>query len=52
MDTRRISVEGSRSVANAPSLATNWTLMPAPRAILPPPPGRISTLWITEPTGM
>ena len=52
MGTRRISVDGRRRVAKAPSLATSWTLMPAPRAIFPPPPGRSSTLWMTEPTGM
>ena len=51
-ETRRISVEGRRRVAKAPSFATSWTLMPAPRAILPPPPGRSSTLWMVEPTGM
>jgi hypothetical protein len=50
--TRRISVDGSRSVAKSPSLATSWMLIPAPRAILPPAPGFSSTLWITVPTGM
>src|SRR5665213_2204650 len=52
MGTRRISVEGRRRVAKAPSLATSWMLMPAPRAILPPWPIRSSTLWMVEPTGM
>ena len=50
--TRRISVDGRRSVAKSPSLATSCTLAPALRAILPPAPGLSSTLWITVPTGM
>jgi len=41
-----------RSVAKSPSLATNCTDMPAERAILPPWPGRISTLCTVVPTGM
>src|SRR5690606_33187238 len=50
--TRRISVEGRRSVAYSPSRATSCTLEPAERAILPPAPGLISTLCTTVPTGM
>ena len=42
--TRRISVDGRRSVANWPSLATSWIAAPAPRPILPPAPGLSSTL--------
>src|SRR5262249_10556291 len=48
--TRRISVEGRRNVAKSPSFATSCTLAPALRAILPPAPGRNSTLWTTVPT--
>src|SRR5512133_1957258 len=48
----RISPLGSRTVANRPSLATSWTLAPAERAILAPPPGLSSMAWITVPTGM
>src|SRR3954469_1595018 len=50
--TRRISVLGRRRVAKSPSLATSCTLDPALRAILPPPPGLISTLCTVVPTGM
>src|SRR3954453_12928895 len=50
--TRRISVEGSRSVANCPSLATSWIEAPAPRPSLPPAPGLSSTLCTVVPTGM
>ena len=50
--TRRISVLGRRRVAKSPSLATSWTLVPALRAILPPPPGFSSTLCTVVPTGM
>src|SRR5690606_38033302 len=50
--TRRISVDGIRSVAYSPSLATSCTAMPAERPILPPWPGRSSTLWTVVPTGM
>src|SRR6266511_732174 len=41
--TSRISPDGRRSVANRPSLATSWTLVPAERAILAPAPGFSST---------
>jgi len=44
--------EGRTSVAKPPSFATSCTLMPAERAILPPPPGRSSTLCTVEPVGM
>src|SRR3954463_4359180 len=50
--TLRISPDGIRSVARVPSRATSWAEMPADRAILAPPPGRISTQWIVVPTGM
>ena len=52
MGTRRISVVGRRRVAKSPSLATSCTLVPALRAILPPPPGLSSTLCMVVPTGM
>ena len=52
MGTRRISVLGRRRVAKSPSLATSWMLAPAPRPILPPAPGLISTLCTVVPTGM
>src|ERR1700753_2725424 len=52
LDNRRISVDGRRRVAKPPSLATSWIEDPAERAILPPPPGCSSTLWMTVPTGM
>src|SRR4051794_16257237 len=52
MGTRRISVDGSRSVANWPSLATSWMEAPAPRPSLPPAPGFSSTLCTVVPTGM
>src|SRR5712691_1429795 len=38
-----ISPEGMRSVANPPSFASNWTPVPAERAILAPAPGFSST---------
>src|SRR3954470_7754155 len=50
--TRRISVEGRRSVANAPSLAMGWIAAPAPRPLLAPAPGFNSTLCTVVPTGM
>src|SRR4051812_33101797 len=50
--TLRISPEGIRSWANRPSRATSWTLVPAERAILAPPPGRSSIACTTVPTGM
>ena len=50
--TLRISPDGIRSWAYGPSLATSWTLAPAERAILAPPPGRSSIAWMTVPTGM
>src|SRR5919198_5352146 len=50
--TRRISPDGSLSVAYRPSLATSCTELPADRAILAPAPGFSSTPWITVPTGM
>src|SRR4051795_10734975 len=50
--TLRISPDGIRSCAYGPSLATSWTLEPAERAILAPPPGRSSMQWIVVPTGM
>src|SRR5215218_1565039 len=50
--TLRISPEGIRSCAYGPSLATNWTLAPAERAILAPPPGRSSIACTVVPTGM
>src|SRR4051812_7820206 len=50
--TLRISPEGMRSCANAPSLATSCTLAPAERAIFAPPPGRSSIACTTVPTGM
>src|SRR5688572_23451753 len=42
--TVRISPEGRRKVAFAPSFAISWTEEPALRAILPPAPGLSSTL--------
>ena len=48
--TRRISVDGRRRVAKAPSLATSWTLVPAARAILPPwPAGARRCGWWCQP---
>src|SRR6478609_6103483 len=51
IDTRRISVDGRRSVANRPSFATSWIAVPAPRPSLPPAPGLSSTLCTVVPTG-
>ena len=50
--TLRISPDGIRSCAKAPSLATSCTLEPAERAIFAPPPGRSSMACSTVPTGM
>jgi hypothetical protein len=50
--TNRISPEGRRSVAIAPSLAISWTLAPAERAIFAPAPGFSSIACTTVPTGM
>src|SRR5688572_20591666 len=52
MSTRRISPEGIRSVAYAPSRPSSWIPTPAERASLAPPPGRSSTPWTVVPTGM
>src|SRR6202000_3193406 len=52
MDTRRISPDGMRSVAYAPSLASHWAAEPADRAIFAPPPGRISIAWMIVPVGI
>src|SRR6266508_5619324 len=52
ISTRRISVDGSRTVAKLPSLATSWIAAPAPRPSLPPAPGFSSTLCTVVPTGM
>jgi hypothetical protein len=52
MGTRRISVDGRRNVAYSLSLAISCTAVPAERPILPPPPGRSSTLCTTVPTGI
>ncbi len=51
IDTRRISVLGRRKVAKSPSLATSWTLAPAPRPSLAPAPAFSSTLCTVVPTG-
>ena len=50
--TSRVSPEGSRIVAFAPSFAISWTLVPAERAILAPAPGFSSIACSTVPTGM
>src|SRR6476646_9459395 len=52
ISTRRISPEGRRKVACAPSFATSWMPEPAERAIWPPLPGFSSTLWTSVPVGM
>src|SRR5579859_7215619 len=50
--TRRISPDGIRSTACAPSLASSCTPAPAERAIFAPPPGRSSIACTTVPVGM
>src|SRR5699024_2806224 len=50
--TLRISPEGIRNCAKRPYFGTSCTDEPADRAILAPPPGRISTACSTVPTGM
>ena len=50
--TRRISPDGSRSSAMPPSLATSCAEPPAERTILPPWPGRSSTLCTVVPVGI
>ena len=50
--TKRVSPEGSRSVAIEPSFAISCTLAPAERAILAPAPGFSSIACTTVPTGM
>src|SRR5205085_1150550 len=52
MSTLRTSPDGSRSWAYGPSFATSWTLAPAERAILAPPPGRSSIACTVVPVGM
>src|ERR671939_244219 len=44
--TRRISPDGMRRWAYAPSFASSCTEAPAERANLAPPPGRSSIAWI------
>ncbi len=50
--TRRISPEGSLSVANLPSRAVSCAYVPAERAICAPFPGFISMAWTCVPSGM
>ena len=50
--TRRISPEGIRKVAYAPSRPSSWMPTPADRANLAPPPGRSSTACTVVPMGM
>src|SRR3954462_3167115 len=49
--TRRISPDGRRRTANAPSFATSWMPEPADRAILAPWPGFSPTAWTSAPVG-
>ncbi|MDI3349401.1 hypothetical protein DCBHLPFO_00689 [Mycoplasmopsis arginini] len=51
---RRVSPDFRRRTTYFPlsSLPRIWALVPAERAIIPPPPGCISMLWINVPSGI